>query len=361
MKLKLLLFLIFFPAAVFGQMLNKPGELALRNGDILTGYITYFYDKPLEIIFSSENGTKQVYAAEQVRNIKLENGERFESKKYHAKGDSSYVVLKVLIESPKISLFVREDDATEYFYASKDDALYRLENNKIYENKGGKRYVREDKQYVAILGAFMRDRIDLVQDLPKVKLKAHSLAKVISEYNQGEETNHLMTGNIGKKEPNWVFFTQYSKFATPKDIPASMNAFGNMVGVQYYFSKDSRHSLKASVDYLFTSINNESGELYGLGLRYEWAFKRAEKYNIYFQVPIGELGYAVYNTNNSEWNKDGFAAYLRLHPGIGLELRPLPRMAVYGEINQLFNFANLPRSFTFGLKYDFGKTSWRAY
>jgi hypothetical protein len=361
MKLKLLLLLIFFPAVVFGQILNQNGKLTLTTGDELTGSITHFYDQPNEIIFFSQQGAKQVLPPHQVNEIKLDNGEKFVARRYKPNGDSVYIVLKVLIESSKISLFVREDDATEYFYVAKDDELHRLENNKVYEKQGHRRYVRKDNQYVAVLGAYMRDRMDLVQDLPKVNLQAHSLAKVISAYNQGEGTNYLMTGDIDKKEPNWVFFAQYSQFATPKDLPVPMNSFGHMVGLQYYFSKNSRHSLKASVDYLFTRINNESARLYGLGLRYEWAFKRAEKYNVYFQVPIGEIGYAVYNTKNSEWNKDGFAGYLRLHPGIGLELRPLPKMAVYGEINQLFNFEHLPKSFTFGLKCDFGKTSWRAY
>lgn len=361
MKFTLLLFLTFFPAAVFAQIINKPGELTLANGDVKTGFVSYFYDKPSEVIFSSEYGAKNVFQAKEIQGIKLENGERFVSKFYKTQGDSTFLVLKLIIESPKISLYVREDDATEYFYVSKDDALHRLENNKVYEKRGDKQYVRKDNQYVAILGALMADRVDIVAELDKVSLHEHSLAKVISKYNQGEATYHLLPGGKAEKESNWVLFTQYSQYGVPKEFARSARAFGNMVGLQYYFSQTSRHSLKVSADYINSVFNDESAVVYGLGLRYEWAFKKAESYTVYFQMHVAELGYVEYSNSRNRLNRNGFTTSLMLSPGIGFEYKPLPRVAVYGEVNNLLQLYNIPKSFSLGLKYDFGKTNWSAY
>lgn len=325
----------------------------------MTGTITFFYDKPNEISFFDHQGVKQVLTANQVHEIRLENGEKFVAKRYKLYADSVSLVLKVLIESPKISLYVREENSTEYFYVSKDDVLYRLENNSVYEHQGNKRYLRKDHKYVGTLSSLMYDRIDLIQRLEKTGLSTNNLTKIIREYNQGEATYEWRGDREAGKESNWVFFTQHSQYAVDKNSPIEIRGYGNMAGLQYYFSKHSRHSFKASVDYSSVRFGEESVQGYGLGLRYEMAFKKVEKFSAYMLVHMVDIGYVSFSHPEEGYNENGLRAALRFSPGIGFESKLLPRVAAYAEINNLLVLEELPRSFSLGLKYDFGKTNWK--
>ncbi|MCP2042814.1 hypothetical protein [Pontibacter sp. HSC-36F09] len=359
MKLKLILFLLFFPVALYAQIQSQKGAIALKNGDNLTGSITYFYDEPNEIRLSGEQGAKQVFTAEQISEIKLDNGEKFVARRYSTNADSVSLVLKVLIESPKVSLYKREENSSEYYYVSKDNALHKLENNSMYENQGGKKYLRKDHKYIGTLSSLMYDRIDIMQQLEKTTLKEGSLTKIIREYNQGDASYEWQGDKKAGKEPNWVFFTQYSKYGFSKNIPIEARGYGNMAGLQYYFSKHSRHSIKASLDYSSYRFGEENAHSYALGLRYEMAFKKAEKYSAYVLVHLIDAGYVSYSHPEEGYNENGFGAALRLSPGLGFESKLFPRMAVYAEINHLLVLEELPRSFSLGLKYDFGKTNWK--
>lgn len=359
MKFKLVLFLLFFPAALYAQIQSQKGLITLKSGDNLTGTVTYFYDQPNEIRFSGDQGTRQVFTADQVSEIKLNNGEKFVAKRYKTNADSASLVLKVLIESPKISLYVREENSTEYYYVSKGDVLYRLDNNNVYESQGDKKYLRKDHKYIGTLSSLMYDRIDLVQQLEKTSLRESSLTKIIREYNQGEAIYEWQGGKKAGKEPNWVFFTQYSKYGFSKNSPIEARGYGNMAGLQYYFSKHSRHSIKASMDYSSFRFGEEKAQTYGLGLRYEMAFKKAEKFSAYMLVHLMDIAYVSYSLPEEGYNENGLKSALRFSPGIGFESKLLPRMAAYAEINNLLILEELPRSFSLGLKYDFGKTNWK--
>jgi len=359
MKLKLLLALLFFPAVVFAQIQSQEGKLILADGKALAGSVTYFYDKPAELYFFAESGAKHVYAPHQLQEIQLNNGEKFVSRNYKTNGDSASLLLKVLLESPKISLFSREENATEYFYVSKDDRLYRLENNEVYAQEGHKQYVRKDNKYIGTLSALMSDRMDLLENVRKAILQQKSLTKLIKEYNQGEETYEWKSGSKANREPNWVFFTQYSRYGFSKNFPVEARGYGNMAGFQYYFSKHSRHSFKASIDHSSFRFGEEGAQTFGLGLRYEMAFKKAEKFSAYMLVHMMDIAYVSYTHPEEGFNENGFLPALRLSPGLGLEAKPLPRVAVYAEINNLFIIEELPKSISLGLKYDFGKTNWK--
>lgn len=356
MKFKFLLFLIFFPAAVFGQMLNKAGELTLLNGDTLTGDITYFYDKPSQIVFSSENLSKQVYPVSQVREIKLENGERFVSKKYDAQGDNTYVVLKVLIESSKISLYVREENAAEYFYVSKDDALYRLENNDVETRQDNNTFRQKDNKYIKTLSMLMPDRIDLFDKLYKIQLTEQELTTVLLNYNQGDVTYFWNNDFKGIKESNWVAFAQYSKFGSFQDDQTTAYSAGQMIGLQYYFDKNGRHSLKISLEHSKYTTEWEKLEVTGLGFRYEFEFKQAEKYGAYFLMHLGEIA-QVNRIKKDLRDYSELTVLTRFSPGVGFEIKPLPRIATYAELNNLLFLKHGPKSFSVGLKYDFGATT----
>ncbi|WP_133242706.1 hypothetical protein [Pontibacter virosus] len=300
-----------------------------------------------------------MFTADQISEIKLDNGEKFVAKRYKTNSGSASLVFKVLIESSKISLYVREDNTTEYYYVSKDDVLYRLENNNVYETQGNKKYMRKDHKYIGTLSAMMYDRLDIVQQLEKTSLRENSLTKVIQEYNQGEVGYEWQGDKKAAKEPNWVFFTQYSQYGLSKSSPIEAHGYGNMAGLQYYFSKHSRHSFKASMDYSFFRFGEEKANTFGLGLRYEMAFKKAEKFSAYMLVHLMDIAYVSFNHPEEGYNENGVLPLLRFSPGIGLESKPLPRVAVYAEINNLLIIEQLPRSFSLGLKYDFGKTSWK--
>ncbi|MDX5438521.1 MAG: hypothetical protein LPK03_15060, partial [Pontibacter sp.] len=217
------------------------------------------------------------------------------------------------------------------------------------------------RKYIGTLASLMYDRIDLVQQLDRIDLGENSLARVISEYNQGVATYEWLANIKAGRESNWVLFTQYSQYGISKHIPIPKEArgYGNMVGLQYYFSKHSRHSLKGSMHYNSFKFGEEGVRALGLGLRYEMAFKKAEKFSAYMLVHVMDIAYVSFTHPVEDFNENGLKLALYLSPGIGFETKPLPRFAAYAEINNLLVIEQLPRSFSLGLKYDFGKTSWR--
>lgn len=356
MKFKLLLLLFFCSLNTFAQIQNQPGNLTLFTGEVLQGAVTYYYDNPGKIVLHGQEGAKEVYSPKQVQQIMLQNGEKFVSRPYLHQ--DSLVVLQVLIESPQISLFVREDGGDEYFYVSRDRMVHRLENNKTIVDDGAKTYSRRDNRYVGTLGSLMPDRLDLTEKLHKIRLTESELADVITEYNKGQASYVWKTNGKVAKEPNWVLFTQYSQFGSIYGYSTVAKSAGQMVGVQYYFSKHSRYSLKFSLDFASYYLDDEEVTMKGLGIRYQHEVKKMEKFSFYFMVHLADIG-QLSSTGEGLADTEGNLVFLpRLSPGLGIEIKPLPKAAVYAELNNMTQLGNIPKSFSLGLKYDFGSTSW---
>ncbi|MCK5838913.1 MAG: hypothetical protein KAG99_03645, partial [Bacteroidales bacterium] len=183
----LLLVPFFFSSTfLFAQIQNEKGGLIMESGEVISGMISYYYDQPTIIIFHDERGAEKIFAPKQINEIQLNSGERFVSKTYQNKLVSQVLILQLIIESPMISLFKREENSKMYYYVSKNNSLYRLENNDVLVVKDGKNYTRQDYQYIGILGALMPDRPDLVKELKKIFLNEKDLSKLILDYNRGD-------------------------------------------------------------------------------------------------------------------------------------------------------------------------------
>lgn len=341
---------------------HKPVLLQIQpfqSGETLNGSVTYYYDNPLQLSLYDEAGKKQVFEPEQIKEIKLNNGEKFVAKSFVVNKDSTSLILQSLIESPKISLYTREDGADLYFYVSKDNVLYRLENNNVVLEKGRKTYTRKDYKYIGTLSSLMADRVDLLQRMDKVKLLENDLTEVIVDYNKGAVTYYWKQDSEVAKNPNWVFFADYSQHGTfSGDVTDALSA-GQGAGVQYYFSTHSRHSVKIGLGRTRYRFESRDEIIVGVSFKYEYAFKQSEKFNLYLNVHVADAGHATidYRRENLE-DYDAVAIVPRLSPGLGVELRPLSKVAVYGELNHIMRLNQIPRSFSFGIKYDFGKVSW---
>ncbi|MFD2999705.1 hypothetical protein ACFS7Z_04995 [Pontibacter toksunensis] len=357
MKLKLLLFLIFCSTVAYAQIQGEKGSLILKNGNILNGKVTYYYDNPNNIILNAHQDAKEMFSPEQVTEIKLENGEKFVAKPYTM--EDSIIILQVLLESPKISLFRREDNSELHYYVLKDATLHKLENNDIVVYQETKTYRKKDRKYVGTLSSLMPDRMDLVEKLDKVQLNEHDLTEVILEYNKGDLSYYWKSDNKVRRKPNWIAFTQYSQYGSVLGTPTAGYSSGMMIGLQYYFSKHSRYSFKVSLDYSSYILDDEEFSVKGLGVRYQHDIKKAEKYSFYLLLHVADIAHLTVVNERQVITTAGQLVLLpRFSPGVGFEARPFPRMAVYSEINHLLNLKYFPRSFSLGLKYDFGRTSW---
>lgn len=357
MKFKLLLFLLLCATAGFAQINNQAGNLTLQDGRELQGTLTYYSDSPNKIIFEQQQGSKEIYTPKQVQQIKLNSGEKFVSHPFMHQ--DSLLLFQVLVESQVMSLYVREESGDKIFYVSKGDAMYRLENNEIIESEGGTTHKRKDNKYISTLSTLMPDRMDLVEKLYKIKLTESDLAAIVTGYNKGETSYFWNSGKKLTEESNWIFFAQYSQFGSIFGDRTVARSTGQVMGLQYYIFKGGRYSFKFSADYNRFYLNKENLTFKGLGIRYQHDLKKTDRFNLYFQLHLADIGRL---DSEGEWpnppseKKTVFKP--RLNPSLGVEGRVLPRTAIYAELNNIIFIENIPQSFSVGLKYDFGAAAW---
>lgn len=349
----------------FAQVQNEKGSVVLKNGMVMHGSITYLYDQPLNVIIHDSTGVNSTISPEQLKTINLDNGKRFISKTLIGKQDSSVLIFQTLIESPKISLFVREENDNKQFYVLKDNVIYDLVNNgQIIKTNDGT-YKSYDKKYIGILKILMADQPDIIKKLDKIKLYEDEVVEVITEYNKGELTYFWQSNNKIKRGSYWVIFGQYSNYGSYLGGVQTINyCYGVVGGLQYYFTRSSRHSLKFALDYSnynLAKYNSLTGEYsldnfkaYSFGCRYEYDFLKANKYSIYLMLHIADISYYI-ETNPQSM---GLIFYPRLNPGLGFELKPIKHIAFYAELNNILQINYIPNSFSAGLKYDLCKTNW---
>jgi len=358
---------LFYTSFIFAQIENERGEIILKNGDTLKCNISYFNNFPSDIITHDSNGVKNIISPIQVKEIKLNSGKKFIPRTYFNKNDSILLMFQVVIESSKISLYTRNENDILKYYVAKDSLLYRLDNNEIYVDKKEGTFKKYDYQFIGILKIFMSDRPDIMAKLDKIELSENDIIDVINTYNKGEISYFWKPNNKVTIESNWVFFGQFSNYQNVFYKETDGFSFGIIAGLQYYFSKNGRHSLRFTAEYSNYNFANYTEyfyylyiinqKLYSIGCRYELDYVKTDNYNLYFLFHIADFSY-VSETNNHIGTKDNFFTFIpRVSPGIGIEVKPFRRTAIYGEINHLFNTKGLPLNLSIGFKYDFGKNS----
>jgi hypothetical protein len=351
--------------SIIAQIQSENGKVVFRTGQVLIGKINYFLDQPSDIIIYDSNGVKSVFTPNQVRQIILDNGKKFLSKTLIGHQDSSALIFQILIESPKISLFVRDENDNKQFYVLKDNVIYDLVNNEQIIKTNDGTYKSYDKKYIGTLKSLMSDQTEIVKRLDKIRLYEDELVEVITAYDRGNITYFWQLNNKLTREPYWAVFGQFIGYGSYEAGQKCLfPSYGFITGFQYYFSRTSRHSLKFTIgysDYNLTDYNSLIGQNYSynekdisIGCRYQYDIVRANKYSVYIMMHITDVSYYI-DTNPKE---NGFTVWPRLSPGFGFEAKLFKHVALYAELNNILYLSYIPKSFSVGLKYDLCKTNW---
>lgn len=358
MKLSLLYIFFFLPLSIFGQINKEEGEIRLKNGAAIKGEISYFYnDQESGIILNERNEGTRSFQKEEVNEIMLYSGKKFVSKKYGHKGDSTVLILQSLIESPEISIYLANEDGSDFFYVSKNDLLYKLENNKINIERNGKSFSRYDHKYKGTLTILMSDQEGFGKKIEKVKYSENDFVKIVNEYNKGNLTYLWSTDNKFSRESNWLLYGHYSNYASYFHTESTGNSFGLFFGGQYYISKSSRSSFKMALDNSYFNSKWNKDKIVSLSLKYQYEVIQKQKYNFYLNGQlvdfsfISSTGISSPKTRNQEPNNN-FGILPRLSPGLGIEFKPSPNYYFFVELNHLFQLQLLPKNFSIGMKYD---------
>lgn len=356
MKLNVLALMVL----VFGihvgraQVQNDRGTVTLKNGEKIGGLIRYSYDEAGKVIVEAEQG-KQIYSPNDVENIVLENGRRLVSKVYD-KASGQALILQSIIESTGISLYSEEKSDVLRYYAEKGDEIHLLSNNKIKVVRDNVPYHRDDKKYIGQLTILMSDRPEMVSKLKDIELKEADLIRVIQAYNRGNVSYFMESDNALNRQPNWLYFMQYSHYGT--FLLDDVVGGGGMAGFQFYFAKEKRSSLKFGFNHSQYKYNDEEkANVSSMNLYYQLDAVRKEKCTFYFLMHLIDVS-NVTTSGDNRFINDGFTVHPRLSPGMGFELKTGPRFGLYGELNHVFQFDALPLNCSFGFRYDIGESAW---
>lgn len=362
MKKILFTLFLFNSFVVFAQINSESGKITFRNGDTAFRTISYFFDSPEEIIIEDSLGKTIIVSPIQIQEIMLDKGRKFVSKNFGRERDSTTILMQSIIESPAISLFTREESAAPVFFVSKNNFLYRLENNEIIVKNESGSFINHDSKFIGTLKALMADRQDITDNLDKIRLNEVEMVDVVSKYDRGNVTYFWQTKTKIKKEPFLVLLGQYSNYGSywygEKTVAHS---FGIKAGVQYYFWKGSRHSFRFTGDYSKYNLESTSSLPYdrivvyntaSIGSTYEYDFIKTNWYSVFFLLHLADLTYYTEKDNDDNSVDKGFYFIPRFSPGAGAEFQVFPRLRLYAELNNLLRIDLLPSSFSLGLKLD---------
>ncbi|MBL6447620.1 hypothetical protein JMN32_14980 [Fulvivirga sp. 29W222] len=354
LKVLTLMVLLFSIHEAKAQVQNDKGTITLKNGEQITGMIRYSYDEADKVIIDAEKG-KLIYSPGEVENIVLENGRRLVSK-IHDKASRQALILQSIIESTGISLYSEEKSDVLRYYVEKEDQIYLLTNNKVKVVRDNVPYHRDDKKYIGQLTILMSDRPELASKLKDIDLKEADLIRVIQAYNRGNISYFMESDNTLSRQPNWLYFMQYSHYGT--FLLDDVVGGGGTAGFQFYFAKEKRSSLKFGFNHSLYKYNDEEkANVSSMNLYYQLDAVRKEKFTLYFLMHLMDVAY-VKTSGDPRFINDGFTVHPRLSPGMGFELKTGPRWGLYGELNHVFQFDVLPLNYTLGFRYDIGESAW---
>ncbi|NQU35881.1 MAG: hypothetical protein HQ521_21845 [Bacteroidetes bacterium] len=384
MKNLLTFFLTFITFFAFSQIQNEKGKLILETNDTIVGSISYYDDFSSTVTYIDKNNNGNSCTIDCINEIILNNGIRYTTLVYPDGKDGKVFVQKV-IESNLISLYASEENGAIYYYVTKGDTIYRLENNYLIEKQSmnktsvnqvmkkndNRKYSRSDNRYLGSLKMIMIDKPELFDKIDELKLNENDLIDIILEYNQGIISFMMTTEKAESKGiTNWVAFGQYSHFDTYYfSEPTYGNSYGIFAGTQMYFTKSRRHSLKFSIGYSQYKLKKETKVGYGVYKRvkanavvydfefiYEYIVFMTRRTNIYANMHIADFAHVTkyYDDDNTKY--DSYTLPIpRFSPGVGIEYKSQKRFSFYCEVNHLLKASYIPLNFSFGIKYDIGK------
>jgi len=345
------------------------GKIILNNNDTVNGFITYYDDFSSTVTYSDSTNNTNSCTIDCINEIILDNGYIFTTIDYDDGEDGSIFVQKI-IESKLISLYASEENGSVYYYVSKDNIAYKLENSEITtEGNNNKRYRYFDKKYIGIFKMVMSDKPELFDKIDNLKFTKNNMMNIVLEYNKGN-VSYIMPTIItrSKSNANTVIFGQYNNFGNfyHAELTSGLS-YGIFGGIQIYFSRNRRHSFKFPLGYShyaleydkmgpngITYTKNEFADVISIGVTYEYIMFMTKRINIYTQINIGEFSFVT--KKYEDGNDEIFVSPIpRLSPGIGLEYKTKKRLSFFAEINNILIFKAFPINFSAGVRYDVGK------
>ena len=366
-KIICLFLLLVVSSYGFAQINFERGKVDYKSGEVKYQTISYYSDKPTDVLIHDSLGKVSEISSGLVDKIILDDGRKFVSKVFRTGNDSLIFIFQCIIESPGISLYSREEMVNLHYFVSKNDVLYKLENNeKILRNEDGA-FKSYDSKYIGTLKALMADQPEMAARLDNIKLTENDIIDVITKYNRGNLTYFWKSGIKSKKQPSWVLFGQYSNYGSYYYGEATVdNSYGILTGLQYYFFRGCRHSLRFTMDYSVYKLEStasgyfdyiEELKTFSLGCRYQYDFVKTIYYNFYFLLHIGDITYYSEYDYGRLTGENGIFPVIRISPGIGAEAKPFPRLGFYAELNNVLRLDVIPRSFSLGVKFDLSKST----
>ena len=346
-----LIFFLAISSVTVAQIVHEEGSIKMLSGESLNGVLDYSDDISYNIFLTDSTGIGRPVPLVKISYVMMEDGSKFVPFKIKFRSDSSFVLLKAIIESDKISLYTSEITVYGGFFVYKDNKLFKLENSlKVF--KGDKRnYNNWGNEYIGILHILMEDRPDLSQKINKTRFLLKDIIKLILKYDQGL-VSYYRDPWI-KKESNWLAFGRFSNYSLFLGVPNIKPSLGYSVGFQLYGQKNSRSSIKVDFNYSEFYQPDDDFQFFNTEFWFQFEFVRLRKYIFYLNTNIINIGYVRFLRSENDI-KDGIYIVPRLSSGLGIEYRPNSRFSMFAELNNLFAIRYIPTNFSFGFKYDFG-------
>lgn len=169
---------------VFGQNDWAPGYIIKNQGDTLYGYIDNrdSHSNSRQCYFrTGKQSEKQVFSPADISGYRYNNGRFFISKCTENTISCEPVFLEFLIHG-SVDMY-HYKDVVDHYYIEKDGEIHELKNTKEIKKYNDVNYLKENKEYVGILNALLKDA-DILPQIQKTPFDTKSLIKIAKTYHE---------------------------------------------------------------------------------------------------------------------------------------------------------------------------------
>ncbi|NOY50148.1 MAG: hypothetical protein GXO88_06280 [Chlorobi bacterium] len=346
-KFSILLIGLLAFLSLFAQKNLYDAKIYLNDGQVIKGNMFLYDSEPDIIAVEDEEGEITRYQLYLVNFV--ENGGNLQRSLYY---NDKYALFEALVEGEKMSLYRKNTSGDDIFYVLTSRKVYLLEGGKVIVEKGSKTFTTKSNRFKGVLKVLLQSEPELVKRADNIDYNQKDLSDIVVAYNGGR-ISFIKNEDVESKsrKPNLFVYAQYSNvvfryfFTNDNQTPSFLQA-----GVQYYFSRESRHSIKLGVEYgTYTPSEDESFDkikTVQLSFAYYVDIFRMHNSAIYFNFLAANIGYYMRE------NDDNFAAVLpRLSPGFGFKYQ-VRDFNFFVEINNALIYKGIPYNFSAGLSYD---------
>lgn len=344
--LSIILISVFAFSSVIAQESLMKATVYLTDNQIVKGDV-YLYDSERDKVFIEDsNGDISTILNSKI--TKIENqGILLRSYSF----DSAFVLFDVIVEGEKMSLLRTTIDEKIGFYIYQDGVVYLLEGGRKTIVKGSKTYHTDNLRYKGVLKVLLKTNPQIVKKVDNIDYSENDLANIVITFNNGKIL-FLKSKDaiVSYRKPHFLLYFKYLR-VNNIDRYTNRNLTPSFIqgGVQYYFYKESRHSLKLGLEYgNYTQSIDEGGNKYNMidfNIGYYLDFYRRPHSTAYFNVRIIDLVFVSKN----EGNKSSYFLP-RISPGLGYKYE-FNNVNLFVELNNIIQVKKIPRNFSFGIAF----------